>query len=296
MTTLSNTLNKASLKTHITTVQAAIQSELKVDAGKQAAYHIFAVCNFLQNDQQLKGLLKKSTYAITTNLGSAKNPCVITHTIGNFEHDHEGKWEAEMYLRSCEVQAEWNILKDGEILQVDNDYNFTLRSMPTPIKGLKMTITVEAEKYSDLVDHLDNIKDKIESEHSCGQIPLPRTMHDYTFEVFGDEYDFIEDITCLVDNNLYAVFDAKGIIESTNDEDDIISTWENRHTEIIDWSGYLIHGEFTELSSALEDDTERYHAISRDNTIIHSGDITDVLDALKEANQEFSLYRELRRD
>ena len=296
MTTLSHTVNKAAVKTHITMVQAAIQAELKVDAGKQAAYHIFAVCNFLQNDQELKGLLKKSTYEITTNLGDKQNPCIINHTIGNFEHEHEAKWEAEMYLRNCELQAEWNLLKAGELLQVDNSYTFTIRSMPTPKKGLKMTVTVEGEKYSDLVNHLENIKDKIESEHSCGQMPLPCEMQNYVFEVFGDEYDINEDINCLVDGADYVILDESGIIENDEDEDDMNTIWADRNTVFDEWSGTLIYATSIELGDALEEDTEIYHAISSDNKTIYHGEIMDIAISLTKETQEFSLYRELNRD
>jgi hypothetical protein len=296
MTTLSHTLNTNTVKTHISIVQAAIQEHLKVDAGKQAAYHIFSVCNFLQNDQQLKGLLKKSTYEITTNLGNTEFPCIITHTLGNYSNENEAKYEAEKFLRSCQHQSEWNLLKDGKLIESDSGYTYTVRAMPTPKKGLQLTINIEGEKYSDLIDHLDNVKDKIEDNNSIGTSIFTREMNNYEFEIFGEEYDVIRDIDCLVSSDEFIIFDANGVISSNALESEINLMWIDRNTRYDSWSSYLIQAELIELEDALENDEEKYHAISSDSKTIYSGEIMDVLDSLKDENQEFSLYMELNRD
>lgn len=294
MPTITHNINFDSVKAHIPLVQAAIKEHLKVDAGKQASYHIFSVCNFLKNDQTLKSLYNKDTYTLTANLGSVELPCVIEHVLGNFENENDAKWEAENFIRKCQKQIEWNLLKNGELVTSGNsEYTYTIYSKPNPQRGLQVEIKLNAEKGSDIELMLENLTSEIldgftEKSHAIND-------ESYTFNVFGEEYDVVEDIDCLVDDNMYVIFDSKGIIESSDEEDDIHTIWENKDTEILTFNSYLVLGEFVELQDALENDECTYHAISRQSGTIYSGEIMDVLDSLKYEKHEFSIFREIQR-
>jgi len=289
MTTLSKKLNTQIVKAHIPSVQAAIKELLKVDAGKQAAYHIFAVSNFLKNDQQLKSVLKKSTYEVTTNLGTSEKPCVISHTIGDFEFEHEGKQESEMFLRNCELKAEWSILKDGELLTVDDSYTYTIRTMPRPEKGLRLTISINGNQYRDLSDSLEFIKSKIDDDSPQWEDQENR----YSFEVFGDEYDELRDVILSGGGEKYVLIDSTTVVGEASTEENILSILENKEQENPEESESLVYGEKVDAEEALSDDDSSYFAVSKEISMIISGDISYVLEELKESNALFSLYREL---
>ena len=183
MTTLSKKLNTEIVKSHIPNVQLAIKELLKVDAGKQAAYHIFAVCNFLKNDQTLKSEIKKETYAVTTNMGSSAKPCEIKHTIGDFECEYAGKMACEDFLRDCKIEAKWNILVDGEVYLVGGEYKYTIRTMPRPEKGLELKLSLKADNYRELNYALERVKSQVEDEFNCWNDDT------YCFEIYGDEFE-----------------------------------------------------------------------------------------------------------
>jgi hypothetical protein len=281
-----NSLNKEIVKTQIPALQKAIKEHLKVDAGKQAAYHIFAVSNFFRNDQQMKAELSKNSYSLSANFGTTDFPCIIKHELGLFSEDHQAIDEAELFLRSCQKTMNWELVKN------DEDTGKFLSSFSRPEKGLNITIEINAEKYSDVEDLLGIAKEQIMDLHRGDDIGFG-TDNNCEFHVSGEEYDVIADIDCLVGDNQYIIFDRNGIIDSDNSEDEIISLWENRDSEYDSWESYLIQAENVELSYALENDEQIYHAISRQSGSIYSGEIMDILDTLKHEKHEFSLFLEI---
>jgi len=287
MTTLSKKLNTQIVKAHIPSVQAAIKDLLKVDAGKQAAYHIFAVSNFLKNDQQLKGILKKSTYEVTTNLGTSENPCTISHIVGDFEFDYEGKQASEMFLRNCELKAEWNILKDGELLNVDNSYLYTIRTMPRPKKGLTLTVSVQGNRFSDLSDSLEFIKQKVDDESPGWEDQKNR----YSFEIFGDEYDDLYDVKLSNEGDEFILLDSNRVFDRASTIEHITSTLENEELKNTEHCNCLVCGEKTDIEEALTNDDDSFFAISTETSEIVSGDIYAVLGAIQEESSLFTLYK-----
>lgn len=275
-------LNKDLVKAQIPLIQEAITKHLKVDAGKQAAYHIFSVAHFFKNDNQMKASFEKSHYSIHSNFGTVDFPCMITHDIGMFDSEHQAYYEAEAFLKACKKNITWELVKDnkgtGKLIQSRNN----------PERGLSLSIEIRGEKQSDIEHHLDDVKDQIQSGlrgNGGGS-----ETDSFEFNIYGEEYDVFNDIDCFVDDNTYAIFDAKGVIESSDEEDDILAIWKESDKEIEEWTEFLVHGENVELDYALQNDEEVYYALSRQSGTFYSGQIVDILDSLKDETAEFSLF------
>lgn len=283
-----NNLKSNQIKAQIPALQSAITKYLKVDAGKQAAYHIFAVSHFFKNDQQMKAELSKHSYSLSANFGTIDHPCIIKHNLGLFTEDHQAIDEAELFLRNCQKIMNWQLVKN------DKDTGNFINSFSRPEKGLNITIEINAEKYSDVDDLLDRTKEQIMNLHRSNSIDYG-TDNNCEFSVSGEEYDVIADIDYLIEDDQYIIFDSNGIKDSDNSEDKIIALWENKDSKYDSWKNYLIQAENIELSHALENDEQLYHAISRQSGSIYSGEIMDILDILKHEKHEFSLFIEINR-
>lgn len=271
------------VKTQIPVLQAAIKKVLKVSAGKQSAYHIFAVSHGFTNDQHMKAELAKSPYSITTNLGTVNNPCMINHELGLFLEDFRATQEAEAFLRSCQKNLEWELMKNGD---PTGKY---IQSITRPEQGLHLIIEIEDDNKEKMLQELEGIVSLVKggNYHEGG--------NNFSFTLSGEEYDVINDITCLAEDKSFIIFDSNGIIASDNSTDFIANIWKDSDNAIEEWSGNIIHAELVELSEALENDEQVYHAISRQSGTIYSGEIMDILDSLRYEKHEFSLFMELDR-
>jgi hypothetical protein len=280
-------LTLQNIKTQIPLLQAAIKKHLKVGCGKQAAYHIFAVSNFFTNDNHMKAELNKSMYSITANFGTYEHPCLIKHEIGLFSQDHQAINEAESFLKSFQQKMLWALLKN------DEKTGKHIEARVSPEQGLNLTIIINGDKHSDICQQLDDVKGMINDGFRGNSGGSESVNFDY--DITGEEYDIISDITCLVEDNNYIIFDSKGIIDADNCVDEIDAKWENRDSEYDSWETYLIHAEYVDLQHALENDEQTYHAISRQSGSIYSGEIVDILDVLRHEKHEFSLFKEIDR-
>ena len=297
---ITHKINQSIVKSQVSKIKLAIKEHLKVDAGSQSCYHIFAVSHFLNNDQELKALLKKDSYTLTANLGTKENPCVIKHELGYFENENFAKYEAEQFIRNCQKQIEWNLLKNGEILTVGGDYVYTIHSKPTPKHGIKVEISINAEKYSDVVPMLEEITSDMECEYSEKQSGSEE--NNYSFSVFGDEFDYIENANIEESEYEYVLFDSKETKLETDEEYEAASTFAEAHERFDTWEEVLIYAESISVNDALEiesvvdfDDDVIFHAFTKERGIISSGKISDILEELKYEKTPYSIYREISR-
>ena len=297
---ITHEINQSIVKSQVSKIQSAIKEHLKIDAGKQAGYHIFAVSHFLNNDQELKALLKKDSYTLTANLGTKENPCVIKHELGYFENENFAKYEAEQFIRNCQKQIEWNLLKNGELLTVGGDYVYTINSKPTPKHGIQIELTINAEKYSDAVDMLEYVVSDMEEEYS--EKAFGNDENNYHYFVFGDEFDYIENAKIKESEYEYVLFDSKEIKLETNEEYEAASTFAEAHERFDTWKEILIYAESIEVDDALEiesntdfEDDVIFHAFTKERGILSSGNISEILEELKYEKTPYCIYREISR-
>lgn len=282
-------LNQDIVQKQIPLVQAAIKKHLKVDSGKQAAYHIFAVSHFFKNDQQMKGSFDKAEYTLVANLGSEKAPFTVEHKLGSFKTDQEAIAAGEYSIRFCDMEADWKLHRNGESTNMGIFSQYS-----EPDKGYRLNLVAYDNSLEGLRETMSNICDQLEEGRCTGGVINGSSR--YSFETKGDEYDPINDIDCIAPDNAYAIFDSKSIIISSDSEDDVYGAWNDREEEIDEWQDFLIYAQNIEVSDALEEDHCTYHAISRSTGTMYSGEIMDILDALQHENSEFSLFQEIERD
>lgn len=296
---ITHDINTDIVKSQVSKLQSAIKTHLKINAGKQASYHIFSVCHFLNNDQELKSLLKKDSYTLTSNLGTKESPCIIKHELGYFENENFAKYEAEEFIRNCQKQIEWNLLKNGELISVDGQYIYTIYSKPSPKHGIQVELSINAEKYSDVVCMLENITSDMENEYSEKQDGYD--TNNYSFSVFGEEFDFIENANIEDSEYEYVIFDSKEIKKETDDHFDILNVFAEAYELFDTWHNTLIYAESVTVDEALNietrdfDDEVIFHAFSKENGIISSGKISEILEELRYNNKPYCIYQEISR-
>lgn len=274
-------LTQSNVKFHKNSIKAAIKAVLKVDAGDQSAYHILSIANGFKNDNEMMTYLSCAHYQLTANLGTEREPFVIKHDLGRWSNDLEAYQAAEDFLKHCPHSADWYFIKDG----VEKETK--IRSGKDE-NGLTMTIIIHDNNYEGLSQQLEQINSLVESGDFEGQAGLGDARFAYKTE--GEQYDPIADCTVFAPAAEHAIFDDNGIIIDGESEDDTITSWNNRLETIEYWEGDLIRGLNVTVDEALQRDHCMFSAISHDNKTIYTGEIMDILDSVRDEEQEFHLY------
>jgi hypothetical protein len=287
MTDFTKRVDISAMKNNQSDLKAIIKKVLKVDSSPTSLNDIQAVADGFTDYNTAKGLADKDYYDVRCNLGTKDKPFFTTREIGYVDNIAEAQRQAHILLNDCKEFMTWFVYLNDKNTRVE------VSTRPEPEKGFEYNITISGEKLSDIELALEQVMDSVRSDNYTG-FDRNKTGA-YNYERAGDEYDPIDDIDIEMSDD-YAIIDSQGIIEKNDDQDDIYTFWSNTNINIDSWESFLIFGENVDLYEAKKQPNDIYHAIATTASRgVISGDFEDIIEALKDDERTFVLFRELER-
>lgn len=285
MTQFTKRADLPEMKANKAALTAIIKSTLKVDAGPRSVLDIQAVAEGFTDYNTAKGLVDKDYYSVKSNLGTKDKPFFVERELGYLPHDCEAQRAAHVAINDCNSFMTWYVYKN------DVRTGMKIETPPTPEKGLEVQITITGDTFDDLDIAWEQVQGKLDTvDGNKGE------TFSYWINSAGDEYDPADDIKIELSHD-YVILDSQGIIEHSDDLCGFSDFWDNRENNIDSYEGFLVYAEEVNLAQAKESINNIFHCIATTSSGgVMSGDYNDMIEAMKDDNRSFVLFREIERD